>query len=705
VPVNRRTLIAVGLASLARPIGAASEPAETSARANARYIMPLPSGDRSGDSWANAASIWQLNEMIARAGPNGTVYVRADAGSYSAEAVRISQGGDAGSPVTVIGVNKALTPMKATIMGNRTAWTLPTDPEMVTNVRGWSVGPDIFLLQRRADHLTFKYFDFQRVGQPFHLRAPTHSGITIIDCSGYNIRRFFEHDPGTSHLDTVLKNIVVTGFSKTAIRIRGASRNVLLEDLTLNSARLDGDNFATGVECNETAHDIIMRRVTVSNCHDTHGADPNRFWNADGFASERGNANIRREDCTSRGNTDAGYDDKGTNVVNVRCVASGNKTNYKCWGPSTTNIDCVARDPRSRGGAGPQMQYYVYGGAAPDVLGADVLIKGGVISDNDPNTTVFLAEVYNSVLRIAAVNISHHAAAAVQRELGGWGNVFLYGSASDTVPPAITSAASVTADPTINFAHELKADKRVTWSVVGGPDAAAFKVAPDRRVGTLMLSAAPGWTKRQIIVCATDAAGNRSDQSITVTSGSAPTVFFSDAFDRADQDLGASGEWTFIREGGGDGRPTDVAIRGGKIAIFSTAFRGAAYASPDCGFSDHYVQAEVASIPNGENGLLACRLADPSNLIGVEFKSDRIGLLERADGEFKELGFVRTSPAVGDVIRVEVKGAEATVKKNGVVIIGPVATGRTDAAGTRTGIVSRGTVVNSWIDNYESGPV
>jgi hypothetical protein len=34
--------------------------------------MPLPSGDHSGDSWVNAASIWQLNQMIARAGPNGT---------------------------------------------------------------------------------------------------------------------------------------------------------------------------------------------------------------------------------------------------------------------------------------------------------------------------------------------------------------------------------------------------------------------------------------------------------------------------------------------------------------------------------------------------------------------------------------------------------------------------------------------------------
>jgi hypothetical protein len=96
---------------------------------------------------------------------------------------------------------------------------------------------------------------------------------------------------------------------------------------------------------------------------------------------------------------------------------------------------------------------------------------------------------------------------------------------------------------------------------------------------------------------------------------------------------------------------------------------------------------------------------NPSNLIGVEFKIERSGIFQLTDGQFKELGVVTTSPAVGDFIRVEVKGAEATVKKNGVVIIGPVATGSSDATGARAGIVSRGTVVNSSIENYESGPV
>src|SRR5262249_2733975 len=208
-----------------------------------------------------------------------------------------------------------------------------TDPEAVTNVRNWFSGSDIFILRSGADYLTFRYFDFQRTGQPFHLAAPTHQGITVSECTAYNFQRLFEHDAGTSPVDTRLKNITGIGFSKTAIRIRGDSHGVLLEDITLNSGRQDGHNFATGVECNDTAHDIVMRRVTVTNCHDTRNSNPDRFWNADGFASEGGNYNIYREDCASSGHTDAGYDDKGTDVTNVNCTAGSNKVNYKFWGP------------------------------------------------------------------------------------------------------------------------------------------------------------------------------------------------------------------------------------------------------------------------------------------------------------------------------------------------------------------------------------
>ena len=708
--LTRRALLVASLSSLGRSARAAPAPSKTTsppAEANLRYIMPAPAGNGTGDSWANAASLSRLNDMIAAAGPGGTIYVRADAGSYSLanNQVNISVGGKVGSPVTIIGVDREFVPMRATIVGSRTAWTLPTDPEAVTNVRNWFPGRDVFALRSAADYLTFKFFDFQGTGQPFHLTGSTHRGITVSDCSAYNFQRFFEHEPATSHIDTILRNITGTGFSKTAIRIRGDSHNVLLEDIVLNSGRQDGHNFATGVECNETAHNITMRRVTATNCHDTRNSNPDKFWNADGFASEGSNYAIYRENCMSSGNTDAGYDDKAADVVNVNCTASGNKVNFKFWGPSTTNIHCRALNPKSRGGVGAQMQYYVYGGFARDVSGADVLIQGGIVSDNDPNTIVFVAEAYNSVFRIAGVAITHHARAARQTELSGWGNAFLYANPADATPPTITSAASVTAPANANFAHLLKANRPVTWSIVGGRDAAAFKVLPDRCAGTLTMTAAASDANRQVIVRATDASGNKADQTITLVFGTTETAFFKDDFNRADQDLGTSADWRFAPDRGGDGAPSDIAIRGKKLAIFNTAYRGAAYTSPDCGFADHYVQATVAKIPTYYNGILACRLTNPSNLIGVEFKNDRIALYERTNGEFKELGFVTIPPLVGDIIRLEVKGANATVKKDGAIIIGPKATVGTNATWTWSGIVSRSFAVDPWIDNYEAGPL
>jgi hypothetical protein len=310
----------------------------------------------------------------------------------------------------------------------------------------------------------------------------------------------------------MLKNITGTGFSKTAIRIRGDSHRVLLEDITLNSGRQDGHNFATGVECNETAYEIIMCRVTVTNCHDTRGSNPDKFWNADGFASERGNYTIYREDCTSSGHTDAGYDDKATDVTNVNCVASSNKVNYKFWGPSTTNINCRAFDPKSRGGA-RRCNITSMAGDAPAGPGADVLIQGGVISDNDPNTNVFLAEGYNSVFRIAAAAITHHANAVERSELAGWGNAFLHATASDATLLTITSAGPVVAAAGVNLAHLLKANKPATWSIIGGHDADSFKVLPDRRTGTLTMSAARGVANREVIVQATDARGKKAEQT------------------------------------------------------------------------------------------------------------------------------------------------------------------------------------------------
>src|SRR5262245_35652047 len=79
--LTRRALVLAGVTSLAYPADAATRKAVSSAKV--RYITADATGTGNGDSWANAASIWQLNDMIAAVGPGGTVYVRSDAGTYT----------------------------------------------------------------------------------------------------------------------------------------------------------------------------------------------------------------------------------------------------------------------------------------------------------------------------------------------------------------------------------------------------------------------------------------------------------------------------------------------------------------------------------------------------------------------------------------------------------------------------------------------
>src|SRR5262249_58827852 len=116
---SRGVVLLRGLSAFGGPATAASRkalPGPPPLGTHVRHIMPAPAGSANGDSWANAASIWQLNDMIAAVSPGGTVYVRADAGSYSFtdNRVTINGGGQVGSPVIVIGVDQGLAPVKAT---------------------------------------------------------------------------------------------------------------------------------------------------------------------------------------------------------------------------------------------------------------------------------------------------------------------------------------------------------------------------------------------------------------------------------------------------------------------------------------------------------------------------------------------------------------------------------------------------------------
>ena len=92
---------------------------------------------------------------------------------------------------------------------------------------------------------------------------------------------------------------------------------------------------------------------------------------------------------------------------------------------------------------------------------------------------------------------------------------------ADTTAPTITSAATATVAEGAAFSRTLTANEVVTWSKVGGADAALFTLT-----GSVLSLAARDFeapadgganNSYAVTVRATDAAGNSSDQTITVT--------------------------------------------------------------------------------------------------------------------------------------------------------------------------------------------
>lgn len=171
----------------------------------------------------------------------------------------------------------------------------------------------------------------------------------------------------------------------------------------------------------------------------------------------------------------------------------------------------------------------------------------------------------------------------------------------------------------------------------------------------------------------------------------APSVFF-DNFDRPDEPLEASPNWTRVGGAAGD---IDVTSN---VAYCRTSTDGAAYQSPDLGPGDKYVQG-VIQVANGQFFPLALRLTDHLNWVGVRYNSGRYQLYRRASGGFALLGSYIADP--GMLVRIEMVGDDFYVLVDGVPQIAASYSG--NSAETRQGMVARNSVNQPMLDDYEAG--
>lgn len=177
------------------------------------------------------------------------------------------------------------------------------------------------------------------------------------------------------------------------------------------------------------------------------------------------------------------------------------------------------------------------------------------------------------------------------------------------------------------------------------------------------------------------------------TSSSAGASFvFIDSFNRDDENLAVSPNWT--RVGGVAGA---AAIRSNEVAFLSTT--ETVYLCPDLGSADHFTQIERRT--SAISGYFDCcvRITDTDNFIGVRKGDPEWELFKRVAGTFTQLGTSAQGSAIGDVVRLEANGDQLNVFRNENLIIGPI-TETDHQAVTRQGFIVRNTLANPAIDNF-----
>lgn len=361
------------------------------------YIAPVSAGSGDGSSAQNAGSLANLPEFISAAGAGGAVLMIADQGTYQAPTspIQVFGGGAEGQPVTIRGVDSLGNAMNAVISGTR------SDPYDVNGV----VGEEIFRLLDGADNLSFSNMTFNNIGYGAFRVGADIENLTIENIKAENVQRFFEdYASGTNKTATIsgltIRAVEVDGFSKGVIRLAYDTHDVLIEDVRGDSQRQDGDNFAIGVHIDGTAHDIVLRRVSMSNAQDTLHSN---FYNGDGFATEGGAYQIRFEDTVSSGNADAGYDIKSKATVLVRAVSDDNARNFRIWNKDTTLEDIVSLDPHLRGGNSSQNHVWF-------AIRASAALDNPLFSDITSTTAFGTTEGY-AVINIANLTMMIGASA------------------------------------------------------------------------------------------------------------------------------------------------------------------------------------------------------------------------------------------------------------------------------------------------------
>jgi len=230
-----------------------------------------------------------------------------------------------------------------------------------------------------------------------------------------------------------------------------------------------------------------------------------------------------------------------------------------------------------------------------------------------------------------------------------------------------------------------------TISVTGLPVWATY----NDTTGLITYTAPGSNSTTAITVLVTNSIGQTVSTSVNLTV-TAVVTSFSDDFNRSNQTLETSSNWTRL-----DGSAGALTVSSNSCAVAITDSAGAAYVSPDLGTANHFIEVKF-TIATGQ--FAAVRITDRSNWLGYRRNAgDAVEVFSRIGGTLA--GITPATGAYGtcvatDVMRLSVNGSTFTVSKNGTVVATGAIPGGVPSS-TRCGLIGR--AAGGFCDDYNSG--
>lgn len=141
-----------------------------------------------------------------------------------------------------------------------------------------------------------------------------------------------------------------SNLERSFARIRYDSHDGVISDVSASGMLTTGStDLPVGIAFDGTAHDFRIERCIMRGFQWKRAEK--KYWNGDGFSTERGNARMLFRQCAAWNNSDGGFDLKSTETLLDDCVSGRNARNFRLWS-SIRATRLVSLDPIKIGGIG-----------------------------------------------------------------------------------------------------------------------------------------------------------------------------------------------------------------------------------------------------------------------------------------------------------------------------------------------------------------